>query len=143
MVTAIYRFGRIELNPATRQLLVDKQPALLGARALDVLLALIERRDRLVTKNELLALVWPRLVVEENNLQVQISRLRVAYCFLRGEMASRCLASTTFSGALTHPICYRMKLLPHQICYPSDWPTGVEHGEANQHGNTQGTGRGG
>jgi DNA-binding winged helix-turn-helix (wHTH) protein len=56
-VTAIYRFGRIELNPATRQPLVDKQPALLGARALDVLLALIERRDRLVTKNELLDLV--------------------------------------------------------------------------------------
>jgi predicted ATPase/DNA-binding winged helix-turn-helix (wHTH) protein len=75
-VTAIYRFGRIELNPATRQLLVDKQPALLGARALDVLLALIESRDRLVTKSELLDLVWPGLVVEENNLQVQISTLR-------------------------------------------------------------------
>ena len=75
-MTAIYRFGRIELNPATRQLLVDKQPALLGARALDVLLALIERRDRLVTKSELLDLVWPGLVVEENNLQVQISTLR-------------------------------------------------------------------
>ena len=71
-----YRFGRFELNPATRQLLVDKQPVLLGARALDVLLALIERRDRLVTKNELLDLVWPGLVVEENNLQVQISALR-------------------------------------------------------------------
>jgi len=71
-----YRFGRFELNPATRQLLVDEQPALLGARALDVLLALIERRDRLVTKNELLDLVWPGFVVEENNLQVQISTLR-------------------------------------------------------------------
>ena len=75
-MAAIYRFGRIELNPATRQLLVDKQPALLGARALDVLLALIERRDRLVTKTELLDLAWPGLVVEENNLQVQISALR-------------------------------------------------------------------
>jgi predicted ATPase len=75
-VTAIYRFGRFELNPATRQLLVDARPAPLGARALDVLLALIERRDRLVTKSELLDLVWPGLVVEENNLQVQISTLR-------------------------------------------------------------------
>jgi adenylate cyclase len=37
---------------------------------------LIERRDRVVTKNELLDLVWPGLVVEENNLQVQISALR-------------------------------------------------------------------
>jgi predicted ATPase/DNA-binding winged helix-turn-helix (wHTH) protein len=75
-VTAIYRFGRFELNPSTRQLLVDKQPAPLGARAFDVLLVLIDRRDRLVTKNELLDLVWPGLVVEENNLQVQVSVLR-------------------------------------------------------------------
>jgi predicted ATPase/DNA-binding winged helix-turn-helix (wHTH) protein len=64
------------MSPATRQLLVDNEPVLLGARAFDVLLALIEHRDRLVTKNELLDLVWPGLVVEENNLQVQISTLR-------------------------------------------------------------------
>jgi len=37
----------------------------LGARALDILLTLIERRERLVTKDELLELVWPGLVVEE------------------------------------------------------------------------------
>jgi TolB-like protein len=75
-VTAVYQFGRFELSTATRQLLVDNQPAPLGARAFDVLLTLVERRDRLVTKNELLDLVWPGLVVEENNLQVQISALR-------------------------------------------------------------------
>jgi DNA-binding winged helix-turn-helix (wHTH) protein len=75
-VTAIYRFGRFELSPATRQLLVDDQPTLLGARAFDVLQALIQRRERLVTKEELLDLVWPGLVVEENNLQVQVSALR-------------------------------------------------------------------
>src|ERR1700758_4817885 len=75
-VTAIYRFGRFKLSPATRHLLTDNQPVPLGARAFDVLLALIERRERLVTKNELLDLVWPGLVVEENNLQVQISALR-------------------------------------------------------------------
>ncbi|TMI43446.1 MAG: hypothetical protein E6H41_02905 [Betaproteobacteria bacterium] len=71
-----YRFGGFELNPATRQLLAEGLPVALGARALDVLLALIERRERLVTKEELLELVWPGLVVEENNLQVQISALR-------------------------------------------------------------------
>ena len=57
-------------------MLVDGQPSPLGARAFDLLLALVERRDRTVTKNELLDLVWPGLVVEENNLQVQISTLR-------------------------------------------------------------------
>ncbi len=47
-----------------------------GHRAFDVLLALIERAGQLVTKDELLSLVWPGLVVEENNLQVQVSALR-------------------------------------------------------------------
>src|SRR5438552_16804875 len=75
-MTAVYRFGRFELSPGTRQVLVDDQPAPIGARAFDVLQALIERRERLVTKDELLDLVWPGLVVEENNLQVQISTLR-------------------------------------------------------------------
>ena len=70
------RFGNAEIRPASRQVLVDGQPAPLGARAFEVLLALIARRDRLVGKAELLDLVWPGLVVEENNLQVQISSLR-------------------------------------------------------------------
>jgi len=71
-----YRFGQVEIRPAERQLFVDGRPAPLGARAFDVLLALIDHRDRVVTKNELFDLVWPGLVVEENNLHVQISTLR-------------------------------------------------------------------
>jgi predicted ATPase/DNA-binding winged helix-turn-helix (wHTH) protein len=75
-LSAVHRFDRIEVRPAQRELLVDGQPAALGARAFDLLLALIEHRDRVVSKNELLDLVWPGLVVEENNLQVQVSTLR-------------------------------------------------------------------
>lgn len=71
-----HRFGRVEIRPGQRQLLIDGRPAALGARAFDVLHALVERRDRIVGKNELLDLVWPGLVVEENNLQVQVSALR-------------------------------------------------------------------
>lgn len=70
------KFGHFELQPAARRLLVQGQPARLGARAFDVLMALVERRERIVGKNELLDLVWPGLVVEENNLQVHISALR-------------------------------------------------------------------
>jgi len=70
------RFGRCTVDPAQRRLLVDGEPARLGARAFDLLLALIERRDRVVGKKELLDRVWPGLVVEENNLQVHISTLR-------------------------------------------------------------------
>ena len=73
-----YRFGRFELLPVERQLLADGRPVALGARAFDVLLALIERRERLVTKGELLDAVWPGLVVEEANLPVQVSALRRA-----------------------------------------------------------------
>jgi DNA-binding winged helix-turn-helix (wHTH) protein len=73
---AAYCFGRFELNPATRQLLVEGQPIALGARAFDVLLALVERRGRLISKNDLLDAAWPGLAVEENNLQVQVSALR-------------------------------------------------------------------
>ena len=71
-----YRFGDSEVRPAERQLLVDGAPAALGARAFDLLVALIERRERVVDKAELFDAVWPGLVVEENNLQVQVSSLR-------------------------------------------------------------------
>ena len=69
-------FGRCRLDPARRILLVDGEPTRLGARAIDVLIALVQRRERIVGKDELFALVWPGLVVEENNLQQHISALR-------------------------------------------------------------------
>ena len=70
------RFGRFEISPSQRSLWVDGVPAMLGSRAFDLLLSLYERRDRVVPKHDLIELVWPGLVVEENNLQVQISTLR-------------------------------------------------------------------
>jgi non-specific serine/threonine protein kinase len=73
---ASYRFGTIEVRPAERRVLVEGAAAPLGARAFDLLVALIENRDRVMAKDELLALVWPGVVVEENNLQVQVSTLR-------------------------------------------------------------------
>lgn len=71
-----YRFAGNELRAAERQLLINGTPAALGARAFDLLLALIERRERVVDKAELFEAVWPGLIVEENNLQVQVSSLR-------------------------------------------------------------------
>jgi predicted ATPase/DNA-binding winged helix-turn-helix (wHTH) protein len=75
-VATSYRFGTVEVRPGERQLLVEGRPAAVGARAFDLLLALIEQRDRVVSKDELLERVWPGLIVEENNLQVQVSTLR-------------------------------------------------------------------
>jgi predicted ATPase/class 3 adenylate cyclase len=70
------KFGHFELQARHRRLLRDGEPLPVGARAFDVLLALAERRDRIVTKAELMDLVWAGLVVAENNLQVQVSSLR-------------------------------------------------------------------
>lgn len=68
--------GRVRLDLATRQLFVAGEPARLGGRAFDVLVALVDRRDRVVSKQELLDLVWPGLFVEENNLQVHVMSVR-------------------------------------------------------------------
>jgi DNA-binding winged helix-turn-helix (wHTH) protein len=76
VVTQTYRFGPVEVRPDERQILVEGKPATVGARAFDLLLALIQERDRVLSKNELLDRVWPGVVVEENNLQVQVSTLR-------------------------------------------------------------------
>jgi len=69
-------FGRFAILTAERRLLVDGEPVTLGSRAFDLLAALVARRDRVVPKEELIEVVWPGLVVEDNNLQVQISALR-------------------------------------------------------------------
>ncbi len=49
-----------------------------GSRALDILIALIERHGELVTKKELIARVWPGMTVVEANITVHISALRRA-----------------------------------------------------------------
>lgn len=69
-------FSNFVLRVHERQLLADGRPLTLGARAFDVLAALVARAGQLVSKSDLLDLVWPGLVVEENNLQVHISTLR-------------------------------------------------------------------
>jgi len=71
-----YRFGSFILFPERRELLMNHVPVALGTRSFDLLLVLLERQGRLVTKDELLAAVWSDRAVEENNLQVQISSIR-------------------------------------------------------------------
>ena len=73
---AEYRFGRFRLLPAERELRVGDDTIPLGPRAFDVLVVLVSAGGQLVPKDELLQRVWPGLVVEDNNLQVQISSLR-------------------------------------------------------------------
>jgi TolB-like protein/DNA-binding winged helix-turn-helix (wHTH) protein len=70
------RFGRFRFDVGRSELVRDGSPVKLGSRAAQVLSALVCARGEIVTKDELLARVWPGVTVEENNLQVQISALR-------------------------------------------------------------------
>src|SRR6202162_5627523 len=71
-----YRFGTFELQPDNRRLLKDGATIALRPRAFDLLAALVDRAGHLVTKDELLDRVWPKMVVEEAALHVQVSALR-------------------------------------------------------------------
>src|SRR5881396_3976769 len=72
----VYEFGPYRLELATRRLLREGEPVSLTPKAFDTLLALIERRDRVVEKPELMKLVWPDSFVEEANLSQTIFVLR-------------------------------------------------------------------
>ena len=70
------RFGPFCLRPAAHLLLEVDAPIHIGARALDLLIILVERAGEVVTKDELFARVWPGLTVEEGNLRTQVALVR-------------------------------------------------------------------
>ena len=72
----LIRVGHFDLSPTERSLCAQGKPVELGARAFDLLVVLVEHAGRLVTKATLLERVWPRLVVDENNIPAQIAILR-------------------------------------------------------------------
>ena len=69
-------FTDFSIHPGERRVTVQGKPVKLSTRAFDLLLVLANGRDRVIRKDELLDTVWPGTVVEENNLQVQVSTLR-------------------------------------------------------------------
>jgi predicted ATPase/DNA-binding winged helix-turn-helix (wHTH) protein len=77
-VNAPLAFGAFQLFPAERLLLHDGKPAQVGARALDLLIAVTERPGEVVGKRELMSRAWPGLTVDESNLRFQVAALRKA-----------------------------------------------------------------
>jgi DNA-binding winged helix-turn-helix (wHTH) protein len=71
-------FGPFCLLPTQFLLFEGDKPVPLGSRALDLLIALLERRGELVSKQDLTARVWPKLFVDPSNLTVHMSALRRA-----------------------------------------------------------------
>lgn len=74
-----YRFGPFRLDALTRELRKGDAAVELTAKAFDVLVALVDNRDRVVGRDELLSTVWAGRVVEENNLTQAIAALRRAF----------------------------------------------------------------
>lgn len=73
-----YLFGPFALLPAQHVLLKGEETLRIGKRAFAILAALVERAGNLVTKKELMAIAWPRRVVEDGNLKVTVASLRRA-----------------------------------------------------------------
>jgi DNA-binding winged helix-turn-helix (wHTH) protein/TolB-like protein/Flp pilus assembly protein TadD len=80
-----YVFGDFRIDSTKRLLLRDGQGVALTPKVFETLLYLVENRGKVVAKDELMTAVWPDTVVEENNLNQNISTLRKVLGESRGE----------------------------------------------------------
>jgi TolB-like protein len=86
-------------------------PVAIGWRALDLLGVLVERRGKLVKKGEIIAAVWPGMVVGDSNLTVQISALR--RILDPGRAEGSCIQTVAGRGYRFVPTMTRRKARPH------------------------------
>ncbi len=75
---AVFTFGSFRLIPAEQMVLDDGKSLRLGSRALDILIALVERAGETVLKDQLISRVWPDTIVDEGALRVHVAALRKA-----------------------------------------------------------------
>src|ERR1700755_3025183 len=94
--TPIAAFGPYRLFPTARVLEKNGTPLALGHRALDILIALVERAGEIVSHKELISRVWRDLVVEPGNLRVHMRALRKALG--DGEADARYIENVTGQG---------------------------------------------
>jgi len=73
-----FAFGPFRLSPARQLLLEGEKTLRVGSRALEILKVLVEHAGTLVSKEDLVARVWPGTFVEEGNLRVHMAALRRA-----------------------------------------------------------------
>src|ERR1700676_4664482 len=74
----VYESGEWVVDLTRRELRTRGDPVPLGKRAFQVFAVLVESAGKLVTKDELMARVWPGVIVENNTLEVHISSVRKA-----------------------------------------------------------------
>lgn len=81
----IYEFGDFRLEAGKRRLFRRGDPVPLTPKVFDTLLHLVQHQGKVIAKDELMRAVWPDTVVEENNLNQNISTLRRVLGESRGE----------------------------------------------------------
>ena len=80
-----FSFGPFNLYPTRRLLLKGPKPVRVMSRAMEILIALVERPGELLSKRQLMEIVWPDTVVVEANLAVHVAALRRALGDRNGE----------------------------------------------------------
>jgi DNA-binding winged helix-turn-helix (wHTH) protein len=83
-IRLVYASGECEVDLARRELRAGGAAVLVGARAFEIIEALVQSAGQLVTKDELLDRVWPGAIVGENTVAVHISAVRKALGRHRG-----------------------------------------------------------
>jgi predicted ATPase/DNA-binding winged helix-turn-helix (wHTH) protein len=129
-VNEVVSFGPFRLFASERLLKKDEQTIRLGGRALDILIALVERAGEVLTRRELISRVWSDVTVEEANLRVHVAGLRKAlgdghdaaryvvnvpgrgYCF--AAPVTRSTAERSLPPAET-PVAHLLKNLPARL----------------------------
>ena len=91
-----YQFGEFRIDLVRRLLLRNGEPISLTPKVFETLLHLVRNRGKVVAKDDLMAAVWPDTVVEENNLNQNISTLRRTLGETRGE--NRYIATVPGTG---------------------------------------------
>lgn len=89
-------FGPFRLSPAERLLEKHGMPVAVGSRALDILIALVERCGQVVSPRDLIARAWPGMVIDSANLRVNVGLLRKALG--DGEDGARYIANVPGRG---------------------------------------------
>jgi len=74
----IFKFGSYVLNPVQRELKYDGEVVDIEPRAFDLLIFLVQNRDRAVGKNELQDVIWPGMIVTETALTRAVMKARKA-----------------------------------------------------------------
>ncbi|KMO37227.1 hypothetical protein VQ02_13775 [Methylobacterium variabile] len=86
-----YIFDEFVLSPSEQRLWRKGAVVRLGARPMEILSALVERGGQVVSKEDLTRRAWPRTIVDDSNLKVNVATIRRA---LEGSQPEKCFIAT-------------------------------------------------